>query len=94
VFVAGLITALATGPGAVSFFIIDDISQCWNVILWGLTSGVMLPASVFGLIREGFTLGGPTGVGIGLLAGVVLVFCQGSFSEFKPVTAAWFCFMV
>ena len=73
VFVAGFITALATGLGALPFFITDDISDRWNVALWGLASGIMLSASVFGLLREGLALGGPLAVAVGLLAGVVLV---------------------
>lgn len=88
VFVAGLVTALATGLGAFPFFVVDDVSDAWNVVLWGLASGIMLSASVFGLIFEGLAeaqpwtvpgvaLSEPAGravpLGIGLLAGVVLV---------------------
>lgn len=54
VFVAGLITALATGLGAIPFFVFDDISERWTVFLWGLASGIMVSASVFGLVFEGF----------------------------------------
>ena len=53
VFVAGLLTALATGLGAVPFFLVEEISDRWNVVLWGLASGIMVSASVFGLIQEG-----------------------------------------
>ena len=53
VFVAGFVTALATGVGALPFFLVDDISDRWNVALWGLASGIMVSASVFGLISEG-----------------------------------------
>jgi hypothetical protein len=35
VFVAGLVTALATGIGALSFLLFDSISNCQNVVLWG-----------------------------------------------------------
>ncbi|MFB6139277.1 MAG: ZIP family metal transporter [Halosimplex sp.] len=75
VFVAGLITALATGIGAVPFFLVDDVSDRWNVGLWGLASGIMLAASGFGLINEGIAeAGGLTGkLVLGLLAGVALV---------------------
>jgi ZIP family zinc transporter len=54
VFVAGLITALATGIGALPFFFIDDVGDRWNVTLWGLASGIMVSASVFGLVLEAF----------------------------------------
>src|SRR6056297_2180205 len=52
VFVAGFVTALATGLGAIPFFFVDDVSDRWNVALWGLASGIMLSASVFGLVLE------------------------------------------
>lgn len=53
VFVAGFVTALATGVGALPFFLFDDISDRWNIGLWGLASGIMVAASVFGLLFEG-----------------------------------------
>ena len=76
VFVAGLITALATGLGAIPFFLVDDIGDRWNVILWGFASGIMLSASLFGLILEGLQNGGSSPylkLGAGLLTGVALV---------------------
>jgi ZIP family zinc transporter len=76
VFVAGLVTAMATGLGAIPFFIVDDFSDRWNVALWGLASGIMVSASLFGLINEGlaYASGGfPTLMVVGLLTGVVLV---------------------
>jgi ZIP family zinc transporter len=73
VFVAGLITALATGLGAVPFFFFDDISDRRNVILWGLASGIMVSASVFGLIEEGLVEGTPFEIGVGMAVGVLPV---------------------
>ena len=73
VFVAGLLTALATGLGALPFFFVDDVSDRWRVGLWGLASGIMLAASGFGLLREGLAYGTPVEVGVGALAGVALV---------------------
>jgi len=76
VFVAGLVTALATGLGAIPFFVVDDFDDRWNVGLWGLASGIMVSASLFGLINEGlaYASGGlPVLMIGGLLAGVVLV---------------------
>ena len=73
VFVAGLITALATGLGALPFFFLDDISDRWNVVLWGLASGIMLGASLFGLVGEGLAYGTPVELGVGVVAGVLLV---------------------
>ena len=75
VFVAGLITALATGLGAAPFFFFDEISDRWNVVLWGLASGIMVSASVFGLLGEGLaaSTGVPWGILVGVVAGVGLV---------------------
>ncbi|WP_049997882.1 ZIP family metal transporter [Halococcus sediminicola] len=73
VFLAGLVTALATGIGALPFFLVDDVSDRTSVILWGLASGIMLSASLFGLVTEGLAEGTPRDLVVGLLAGVVLV---------------------
>jgi len=73
VFVAGLITALATGIGALPFFFFDSISDRRNVVLWGISSGIMLSASLFGLIQEGLAEGSVVEIGVGMAAGVVLV---------------------
>ncbi|ERH05192.1 MAG: putative divalent heavy-metal cations transporter [Halonotius sp. J07HN4] len=76
VFVAGLITALATGLGALPFVVVDDFSDRWNVALWGIASGIMVAASLFGLVNEGLAYaasGFPALLVGGLLTGVVLV---------------------
>ncbi|MFB6074966.1 MAG: ZIP family metal transporter [Haloarculaceae archaeon] len=73
VFVAGLITALATGLGAIPFFLVDEFGDRWNVGLWGVASGIMVAASLFGLIREGLQYGDTILLIPGLLAGVLLV---------------------
>jgi len=77
VFVAGLVTAIATGLGAIPFFLVDDVSDRWNVALWGIASGIMLSASLFGLVNEGLAESTAEGIPwllvLGLLAGVVLV---------------------
>ncbi|MEF8757107.1 MAG: ZIP family metal transporter, partial [Halobacteriales archaeon] len=73
VFVAGLITALATGLGALPFFLVGNVSLRWNVTLWGLASGIMVSASLFGLVFEGLNEGTPVEIAIGALLGVLLV---------------------
>ena len=73
VFVAGLITALATGLGAIPFFLVREIGDRWNVALWGLASGIMVSASVFGLILEGLAQGTLAQIVPGLVVGVLLV---------------------
>ncbi|ELZ00689.1 MULTISPECIES: ZIP family metal transporter [Natrialba] len=76
VLVAGLITALATGIGALPFFFVEDFSDRWNVGLWGIASGIMVTVSVLGLVDEGLAYassGFPTLMVGGLFAGVALV---------------------
>jgi ZIP family zinc transporter len=73
VFAAGFVTALATGLGALPFFIFEDISDRWNVVLWGFASGIMISASLFGLIEEGLAEGTPLEILLGMGIGVVLV---------------------
>lgn len=73
VFVAGLITALATGIGALPFFLVDDVSDRVNVVLWGIASGIMVAASLFGLVDEGLANGTVTELALGVVVGVVLV---------------------
>ncbi|MFB6089891.1 MAG: ZIP family metal transporter [Halobellus sp.] len=101
VFVAGFVTALATGLGAVPFFFVSEVSDRWNVALWGIASGIMLSASVFGLVLEalgeyvrvslsGFAVAPvPDRVlfllGVGLVAGVVLVYAAHDVIEAAEV---------
>ncbi|ELY81054.1 ZIP family metal transporter [Natrinema gari] len=73
VFVAGLVTALATGLGALPFFFFEGISDRRNVILWGLSSGIMISASLFGLVEEGLAEGTALEIATGMAAGVALV---------------------
>ena len=81
VFIAGLITDLATGLGVFPFFFVKEFSKKRLVILWGLASGIMLSASFLGLIPEGlsaaqeYPLYGSEyfAVGLGLLTGILLV---------------------
>jgi ZIP family zinc transporter len=73
VFLAGLVTALATGLGALPFFLVEDIPDRWNVGLWGLASGIMVAASVFGLLKEGLAAGTIWDIAPGVLVGVLLV---------------------
>ena len=52
VFLAALVTALATGIGAVPFIFVRSMSRTWLGISNALAGGVMLGASV-GLLRQG-----------------------------------------
>ena len=89
VFLAGLVTALSTGVGAL--VLSDDVSDRYLVALWGLAAGIILSASIFGLIFEALETGEYGLVGVGLLAGVgivVLVDRLITAHEFQPRTIA------
>jgi ZIP family zinc transporter len=73
VFLAGLVTALATGLGALPFFLFDSVSNRQNVLLWGFSSGIMMTASLFGLVDEGLSEGTALEIAAGAVAGVALV---------------------
>lgn len=81
VFLAGLITDLATGLGTLPFFFIKKFSARWLVSMWGMASGIMLSASFLGLIPEGlkaaqeYPVFGSQYLSVlfGLLIGVLLV---------------------
>lgn len=73
VFLAGLVTALATGVGALPFFLVEEVSPRQNVLLWGFSSGIMVAASLFGLVREGLAEGTPAGIAVGAGVGIALV---------------------
>lgn len=81
VFIAGLITDLATGLGTVPFFFVKEFSKRFLVSMWGLASGIMLSASFLGLIPEGLSAAREyplfdsvyLAVGIGIVLGILLV---------------------
>lgn len=81
VFIAGLITDLATGLGAIPFFFKRKISDYWLVALWGLASGIMLSASIFGLMPEALKTGTWYEITIGLVLGVLLVVLGSRFMD-------------
>jgi zinc transporter ZupT len=71
VFIAALITALATGLGALPFFLLKDIPRQWLGIFNGIAAGLMLGAS-FSLIYEGMNLH-VLRLLIGIFIGVVFI---------------------
>lgn len=71
VFIAASITALATGLGALPFFVLKDIPRRWLGIFNSIAAGLMLGAS-HSLINKGFDID-VWNMLLGLLAGVVLI---------------------
>lgn len=91
VFAVGLVTGLATGLGVLPFFLVEEIPDRWLVVLWGLAAGIMLSASVFGLLAEGLAEGSALLVSLGLCLGAALVYVAdrliGGY-EFTPATGS------
>jgi len=73
VFILGLLTAIATGLGAIPFFFTKKLKPQYNSGLYGLAIGVMLSASVLGLIPEGLKVGTFNQVLIGVTVGVLFL---------------------
>ncbi len=72
VFLYGLVTALATGLGAIPFAFLREISPRTVAYANAVASGLMLGAS-FGLVAEGTDRGAPQTF-VGILLGVVFIF--------------------
>ncbi len=70
VFVAALITDLATGLGAFPFFFMREIPRAYNGFAWGMAAGLMVAASVIDLIMPGLDLAGPGALVVGGLVGL------------------------
>lgn len=81
VFLYALLTAVATGLGALPFFFIKDISPSFLGRSNALAAGLMLAAS-FNLIMEGYKEDHWMTVG-GMLAGVILVLAANGLMERK-----------
>ena len=70
---AGTGTALATGLGAIPVFALGVRADALQPLLWGLAAGVMVVASVVGLLEPALDQGSALTVAGGLLAGVLFL---------------------
>jgi zinc transporter ZupT len=69
VFLAALISDLATGLGALPFFFIDRVAQRWRGMVGAAAGGMMLSASVFALADKALHRGSAGDVIVGMLSG-------------------------
>jgi zinc transporter, ZIP family len=68
-FLAGSATALATGVGAIPVFALDGRIEELRPLLWGLAAGMMVVASIVGLLEPALEEGSSLAVAAGLLSG-------------------------
>lgn len=71
VFLAALLTAIATGAGALPFFLVRKFPEQWLGVFNALAAGLMLGAC-FGLINEGILVNLPLLL-LGVVVGVILI---------------------
>jgi len=70
---AGAVTALATGVGAIPVFLLGERAGQLRPFLWGTTVGLMGVASVVGLLLPALDEDGGATVGAGLVVGVLFL---------------------
>lgn len=71
VFLAALVSDLATGLGALPFLFIERVGPRWNGMAGAAAGGMMLSASVFALADKALRRGSAVEVIVGMLAGAV-----------------------
>ena len=79
VFLFALLTAVATGLGALPFLFVDEPSRTWLGVSNAIAAGLMGAASA-GLIYEGFNYG-VLRVALGFVAGVVFIAVSHNYLE-------------
>ncbi len=67
--IAGVVSALATGLGALPFLFVPALNLRWQGIASAAAGGMMFGASVFSLAEEGLAVGEPWEIVVGLLIG-------------------------
>ncbi len=72
-FLAALLTALATGLGALPFIFVRNLSRRWQSRSAALAGGMMLSASVFSLSGEALRRGPPWELALGMLGGALFL---------------------
>lgn len=79
VIIAGVVSALATGLGALPFVLMrGNTSPKWQGYCSGAAGGMMIGASVFSLVHEGQKINSQTTV-VGLLAGMIFLWIAAKF---------------
>lgn len=83
--IAGCMTALATGLGAVPVFLLRQRAGSLRPFLWGATVGLMSVAAVVGLLLPALDQGEPAAVAAGVIVGVVFLLASRRLLEGRDV---------
>jgi ZIP family zinc transporter len=81
---AGALTAVATGLGAIPVFLMGARAGALRPALWGFAAGVMTVASVAGLLLPALDVGSTLEVGLGVAVGVAFLLVTRSLLEHRP----------
>jgi ZIP family zinc transporter len=83
--IAGGMTALVTGLGAVPVFLLGERAGTLRPFLWGATVGLMSVAAVVGLLLPAWDEGDPGAVATGLVVGVAFLLASRRLLEGRDV---------
>ena len=86
VLLAGTVTALATGLGAIPVILMGTRAATLRPLLLGIAAGVMIVASVLGLIAPALDRGSALQVGLGILAGAAFLVIARTLMEHRNQT--------
>lgn len=71
--IGSVLSALATGVGAIPILFMKDIGHRWKDILLAFAAGIMVSATTFSLIPQSINEGSLISLTIGLLFGVIIL---------------------
>lgn len=71
VIIGSILSALATGIGALPILLFKNVTHKWRDILLAFTAGIMTSASMLGLIPESLASGGLIPLTVGIILGIV-----------------------
>ncbi|TLS36552.1 ZIP family metal transporter [Pseudalkalibacillus caeni] len=71
--IGSFISAMATVLGAVPLMFVNGLSLKWKDILIAFTAGIMVSASIFGLIPQALSEANIVSLSIGLLIGIIVL---------------------
>ena len=87
--IAGVISCLATGLGALPFVLFPRVTGAWKGIASAVAGGMMFGASVFSLAEEGLNKGHPIELVAGLMAGTAFFWLTARYLDKHGSADRW-----